>query len=277
VADESALSAAYAIASAAEQIWVPQTAEVGSIGVVALHTDHCEADAKEGVSYTYIYAGQHKVDGNPHQPLSPEVHGRIQSDVDVLYGQFVDLVAKHRSLSEQQVRTTDADVFRGKSAVKAGLADHVGTLSQALEALGETVKEREMEKETAVKATPQKELVMEAQQEETQTPVIQETKPDQVQATADLEAQFEAKAEAKVRAQFGELSEIASQAARLGVSVDPAKALRQGLTPDAVRKSVMEQAAQRDAAEDIVAQTPRQEGPAVSQLVSAAKRKAKIA
>jgi signal peptide peptidase SppA len=277
VADESALSAAYAIASAAEQIWVPQTAEIGSIGVVALHTDHCEADAKEGVSYTYIYAGQHKVDGNPHQPLSPEVHGRIQTDVDVLYGQFVGLVAQHRSLSEQQIRSTDADVFRGKSAVKAGLADHVGTLSQALEALGETVKEREMENEKAVKATPQKELVMEAQQEETQTPVIQETKSDQVQATADLKAQFEAKAEAKVRAQFGELSEIASQAARLGVSVDPAKALSQGLKPDAVRKSVMEQAAQRDVAEDIVAQTPRQEGPAVSPLVSAAKRKAKIA
>jgi hypothetical protein len=61
------------------------------------------------------------------------------------------------------------------------------------------------------------------------------------------------------------------------VSVDPAKALSQGLKPDAVRKSVMEQAAQRDVAEDIVAQTPRQEGPAVSPLVSAAKRKAKIA
>lgn len=275
VADESALSAAYAIASAADQIWVPQTAEVGSIGVVALHTDHCEADAREGVSYTYIYAGRHKVEGNPHQPLSPEVHGRIQRDVDVLYSQFVDLVAQHRSLSEQQIRSTDADVFRGKSAVKAGLADHVGTLSQALEALGETITERDMKDEAAkeVEATPQKDVVLEAQQEQTPVPATLETKPDQFQASSELEAQLEAKAEAKVRARFGELSEIASLAARLGVSVDPAKALSQGMTPDALRQSVLEEAAKKDAQQDIVAaNVSREQAPAVSPLVSAAKR-----
>jgi hypothetical protein len=157
--------------------------------------------------------------------------------------------------------------------VKAGLADHVGTLSQALEALGETVEEREMEKETTVEATPQKDVVLEAQQEQTPVPATLETKPDQFQASSELEAQLEAKAEAKVRARFGELSEIASLAARLGVSVDPAKALSQGMTPDALRQSVLEEAAKKDAQQDIVAaNVSREQAPAVSPLVSAAKR-----
>src|SRR5690242_382502 len=45
VANEDALSAAYAIASAADRIYVTQTGEVGSIGVVAAHVDESGADA----------------------------------------------------------------------------------------------------------------------------------------------------------------------------------------------------------------------------------------
>ncbi len=50
IADEAALSAAYAIACSAERIIVPRTGEVGSIGVVALHVDESAADAKDGLA-----------------------------------------------------------------------------------------------------------------------------------------------------------------------------------------------------------------------------------
>ena len=41
-------------------------------------------------------------------------------------------------------------------------------------------------------------------------------------------------------------------------AVDPAQALARGITPDALRQSVLKQAAERDIAADIVAQAPVQ-------------------
>ena len=43
-----------------------------------------------------------------------------------------------------------------------------------------------------------------------------------------------------------------------GVTVDPAQALARGVTPDALRQSVLKQAAERDVAQDIVAEAPLQ-------------------
>ena len=70
------------------------------------------------------------------------------------------------------------------------------------------------------------------------------------------EAAITAQVEQRLRRQLAELTEIAAQAKRLGVTVDPAQALARGVTPDALRQSVLQQAAERDVAQDIVAQAP---------------------
>ena len=99
VASEAALSAAYAIASAADRLYVTRTGEVGSVGVVAVHLDESGADAMAGLKWTLIHAGARKTDGNPHEPLSPRVTAEIQADVDHLYDHLVALVAANRGLS----------------------------------------------------------------------------------------------------------------------------------------------------------------------------------
>lgn len=91
------------------------------------------------------------------------------------------------------------------------------------------------------------------------------------------EAAITARVESRLRAQLMELTEVAAQAKRLGLSVDPAQALARGVTPDALRKTVLGQAAERDAALDIVAHTPTEQGSktqalADSALVKAAKK-----
>ena len=48
VADEAAFSAAYAIASAADEVYLPATAQVGSIGVIAIHVDQSGLRQKPG-------------------------------------------------------------------------------------------------------------------------------------------------------------------------------------------------------------------------------------
>ena len=72
------------------------------------------------------------------------------------------------------------------------------------------------------------------------------------------EAAITAQVEQRLRRQLAELTEIAAQAKRLGVTVDPAQALARGVTPDALRQSVLKQAAERDVAQDIVAEASQQ-------------------
>lgn len=139
-ANDSAFSAAYAIASAANRITLSKTAGVGSIGVIALHVDQSQHDAKEGLTYTAIYAGSHKNDLSPHQPLTESAHDALQSEVDRLYGMFVSQVAEMRSLDPKKVIGTEAGLFFGDNAIEVGLADDVGTFEQTLAAFAETLK-----------------------------------------------------------------------------------------------------------------------------------------
>lgn len=125
IANHFAMSAAYAIAVAADKIFVTPTAGVGSVGVIALHTDQSERNKKEGLKYTAIYAGKYKYDGNPNEPLSASAKKDIQENVDALYDNFVSLVSENRPMSENDVRATEAGVFAGQDAVDAGLADGV--------------------------------------------------------------------------------------------------------------------------------------------------------
>lgn len=132
VANDSAYSAAYAIGSAANRLIVSETGGVGSIGVIALHIDQSVKDANEGYRYTAVTAGTHKNDFSPHQPLTDEAKAELQAEVDRLYGLFVDHVASMRTLSSDDVRSTEAGLYFGANAIAAGLADAVGTFESAL-------------------------------------------------------------------------------------------------------------------------------------------------
>lgn len=127
VADGMAASAAYLAASAADEVVLTTTSYVGSIGVVMRHVDYSRALANEGINVSHIFAGEHKVDGNPYQPLPTSVREHLQADIEGLYQMFVQAVAKHRGMQEQAVRDTRAAVYRGVAGVAARLADRIGT------------------------------------------------------------------------------------------------------------------------------------------------------
>ncbi len=132
VANDAAFSAAYAIAASAERLFITETAGVGSIGVIALHVDQSARDATDGLRYTAITAGEHKNDFSPHEPLSVQAHASLQTEVDRLYAIFTDQVAQMRGIKVQAVRSTQAALFFGEDAVKAGLADGVLSLEAAI-------------------------------------------------------------------------------------------------------------------------------------------------
>ena len=266
IADEAALSAAYAIACTADRLWLTRTAEVGSIGVVAVHVDESVADAKAGLNYTFLHAGAHKVDGHPHAPLPAPVAADIQTDIEQLHDQFIALVAGFRRLTPEVVRATEARVYRGEAAIQAGLADQIGTRldvitdlqrqlamsagrslrnkAASLSAAHTTSRSQPSPKEISMNdhnsATP----VDDAQENIVQNSNPTPAQPPQTPPPLD-EAAITAQVEQRLRRQLAELTEIAAQAKRLGVTVDPAQALARGVTPDALRKSVLKQAAER--------------------------------
>ena len=134
VVNEAGYSAAYALASAADRIILPRTAGVGSIGVMTLHVDQSASDAKKGMTYTPIFSGDHKVDGHSHAPLADDVRAKVQARLDGIYQIFVSTVAKNRGMTAEAVIATQADVFSAPDAITNGLADSIGTVSDALAA-----------------------------------------------------------------------------------------------------------------------------------------------
>lgn len=139
IAAESACSAAYSIASACDTITMTRTAIVGSIGVVTSHWDASKAVADAGYKITFIYAGEHKVDGNSYEPLPDSVKERIQSRVDQIYDIFVDIVSRNRGIENQAVRDTQALTFTSNDAVKMGLVDKVEPLVDSLAAFAASI------------------------------------------------------------------------------------------------------------------------------------------
>ena len=138
IANDLAASAAYALASAADRLFITSTGGVGSVGVFAVHIDQSGLDQKTGVNYTYVSAGAKKTDGNPHEPLSKSAKADIQAEVDREYEMFVAAVARNRDLSQQTVRNTEAAVLFGSTAV-GKLADEVSTFTDTLQMLTERI------------------------------------------------------------------------------------------------------------------------------------------
>lgn len=137
IADDDAFSAAYALASAAEKVFVTRTGGVGSVGVIALHIDQSGWDQKLGLKYTYVSAGARKQDLNPHEPISDEAQATLQTEIDRLYGIFVQTVARNRGMKPNAVRSTEAGMLFAENAVTGGFADAVGTFSDAMAAVTE--------------------------------------------------------------------------------------------------------------------------------------------
>ncbi|TQF85243.1 S49 family peptidase [Elioraea sp. Yellowstone] len=277
VASESATSAAYAIASAAERIYVTRTGEVGSIGVVAAHIDQSGADAKAGFAWTFIHAGARKLDGNPHEPLSDPARMAIQADVDALYGELVSLVARNRNLTPEAVRATEAAIYRGRAGIALGLADRVGTIETVLADMT-TALAAPAPRRGATTQTPARRVTMTHPVEPDDAPVPEtQDEPQQEVHEAAPPEPAPAPPDDAARAAAAEIAEVAAQAARLGVTVDAADAIRRGVAAHVLRRSVLDTLASRAEASAVIAAAPKPGSADESPIVRRARERAAAA
>lgn len=118
-------SAAYWIASAADEIVAPVSGMVGSIGVVTTHTDTSAADEKRGVKSTDLVSSQSP---NKRADISTE-GGRavVQQLLDDLAGSFIETVARNRHTDAETVQNTfgAGAVFAAPRALSVGMIDRI--------------------------------------------------------------------------------------------------------------------------------------------------------
>lgn len=133
-----AASGGYWIACAADSIVANPASMTGSIGVIIEVTNVQELYNKLGIGSDVIKSGEHKDIASYTRPLEEKERRILQSMVDDIFDQFIDVVASGRGMSKEQVReVADGRVFTGRQALAAGLVDSLGDLADALDAAAE--------------------------------------------------------------------------------------------------------------------------------------------
>lgn len=269
---EHALSAGYVLASQADHIILPRTGAVGSIGVVALHTDMSGALDQKGIAVTLIHAGAHKIDANPYQPLPEAVHDQMQRGLEVVRFLFAETVAAGRGdrLTHAAALATEAAVFRGADAISAGLADEIADPVTAFHAFaaaprGTTSRSRKGPQMTTTPTENPNPAPVAAPPAVAAAPEAPAATGDAAPATMTGDA---------VRAEAAEVAQVCAQAARLGVTIDAADAVTKGLKPEALRARVLADLAARSDAAGIIATAPAAAAAKDSPIIAAAKKAA---
>ncbi|MBB6011885.1 signal peptide peptidase SppA [Aquamicrobium lusatiense] len=150
-----AASAAYWIASAADEIVLTSSAQVGSIGVIGVHDDVSAALEKMGVKKTIISSGKYKAEGNQFGPLSDEARENRQQQADSYYDDFIRAVARNRGVTLSAVRDGfgQGRMVRAEAAVAQGMADRIATLDETIARFtGQTAPRRKLAAEREKRA-----------------------------------------------------------------------------------------------------------------------------
>ncbi len=128
-----AASGGYYIAAPAEYIFAEPTTITGSIGVFGMipYTGKM-LENYLGISFDRVQTNKHAV-MSTNKKLSPTELGVIQSEVDIIYNQFLERVAKGRGMKKSEVNDiARGRVWTGRDALKIGLVDKIGGLNDAI-------------------------------------------------------------------------------------------------------------------------------------------------
>ncbi|MEO1721000.1 MAG: S49 family peptidase [Pseudomonadota bacterium] len=128
----SGASAAYWLAAAAQKITASETAMLGSIGVV-MAVEHRDCPAPDG-SQRHVIVSKNAGMKRP-DPTTEDGRSALQKNVDALEAIFVSSVAKSRRMTPQAIRALDGALMIASDAIKAGLADKIGSRDDVLRSL----------------------------------------------------------------------------------------------------------------------------------------------
>lgn len=128
-------SGGYILAIAADEIYADESSVVGSIGVISGGFGFQEAISRLGVERRVYTAGDNKSMLDPFKPEDPDDVARLNTILEDLHAQFIDLVKSRRPEKINE----DPDVFSGafwtgRKAQEKGLIDGTAQLDDFLRA-----------------------------------------------------------------------------------------------------------------------------------------------
>jgi len=125
MANDHAYSAAFAIATCADQVFVPRTGGVGSVGVIMLHADLTGALEQDGIKVTHIRSGDRKARGGPYEPLDDKTLAHLQAQCNECADMFAEMVARNMGLSKKAILETEGLDYMGNHAKAIGFVNEV--------------------------------------------------------------------------------------------------------------------------------------------------------
>jgi protease-4 len=139
-----AASGGYYIATPADRIFAEATTITGSIGVFGMipYTGKM-LENKLGITFDRVQTHNHSV-MSTNRKLTPEELAMVQNEVNGIYTQFMDRVAKGRSLPVARVnQIARGRVWTGKDALAIGLVDELGSLTDVIDFAKREIKDKE--------------------------------------------------------------------------------------------------------------------------------------
>jgi len=129
VVEETCASAAYYIASAADEIYVDKASIVGSIGVLMDGFGFTGTMDKLGVERRLLTAGENKGFLDPFSQQSEKHRQLAQVMLDQIHQQFIKVVKQGRGERLKETPDTFSGLFwTGEQSIQLGLADGYGSL-----------------------------------------------------------------------------------------------------------------------------------------------------
>jgi signal peptide peptidase SppA len=137
VANHTAASAAYRLASQASEFVASPSSHVGSIGTIAAHEDISKLEEMAGIKTTMVTAGKYKGELSPFAPLSEEARAHLQETVDKHQQAFEQDVARGRGIAVDKVRSEfgQGRMLLARDARDAGMVDRIATMSDVIRGL----------------------------------------------------------------------------------------------------------------------------------------------
>lgn len=131
-----AASGGYYVAAPADKIFAQPSTITGSIGVIMQNTNFSGLAERYGVSFNTIKSGKHKDIMSSTREMTDEEREILQSIIDEMYDDFVQVIVDGRNLDEKTVREIgDGRIYTGRQAKELNLVDEIGNLDDTIDQL----------------------------------------------------------------------------------------------------------------------------------------------
>lgn len=137
---EISASGGYMIACAAEKLYAPSSAIIGSIGVISMKPVLKEILEKLGIGYEVVKKGKHKDMWLFTRNYSDEERESIDELQNEIYNRFVEIVSEGRGIPAASVlNLATGELFSSKKSLANKLIDEISGFDEALEDLCKSV------------------------------------------------------------------------------------------------------------------------------------------